>query len=134
MLITIVKDTYIRIDDDLILLGREDPSRNEERLAFEKLPPRPGDGYLLCVEHTPYQNDDIISQKADLQLSGHTHDGQLFPLHWAYNILGLNVHGLYHIGETDVYVSSGIAGWAAPLRSESHCVYEVVTISCKSCQ
>ena len=127
--VTIVKDAYVRLYDDLILLGREDPCRNGERVPFGKLPPRPGDGYLLCVEHTPYQNEDIISQKADLQLSGHTHDGQLFPLHWVYTLSGLKVHGLYNAGDTNVYVSSGIAGWGAPIRTESHCVYEIVTIS-----
>ena len=113
---------------DLILLGREDPSRTGERLPVEDLPPRPGEGYLLSIEHTPYQTDDTIAQRADLQLSGHTHAGQLLPMKLCYAIAGLNVHGLYHIGETDVYISSEISGWAVPLRTEAHCNFEVVTI------
>ena len=126
--ITIVKDNYIRLADDLILLGREDPSRPEERVKVSDLPAIPGEGYLICIEHTPYQPDDILAQKADLQLSGHTHDGQYFPLHTVYSLLGLYVNGYYHVGSTDLYVSPGIAGWAIPTRTESHCMYEVITL------
>lgn len=126
--ITIVKDAYIRLADDLILLGREDRSRPEERLRVDDLPPLPGEGYLICIEHTPYQPDDILAQKADLQLSGHTHDGQYFPMHMVYGLLGLYVNGYYRVGETDLYVTPGIAGWGIPTRTESHCMYEVVTL------
>ena len=126
--ITIVKDEYVRLADDLILLGREDPSRPEERLSPNDLPALPGEGYLICIEHTPYQPEDILAQKADLQLSGHTHDGQYFPLHTVYSLLGLYVKGYYRVGDTDLYVSPGIAGWAIPTRTESHCMYEVVTL------
>lgn len=126
--ITIVKDNYIRLADDLILLGREDPSRPKERVKVSDLPAKPGEGYLICIEHTPYQPDDILAQKADLQLSGHTHDGQYFPMHTVYSLLGLYVNGYYHVGSTDLYVSPGIAGWAIPTRTESHCMYEVITL------
>ena len=126
--ITIVKDDYVRLADDLILLGREDPSRPEERLSPNDLPALPGEGYLICIEHTPYQPEDILAQNADLQLSGHTHDGQYFPLHTVYALLGLYVKGYYRVANTDLYVSPGIAGWAIPTRTESHCSYEVVTL------
>lgn len=126
--ITIVKDDYIRLADDLILLGREDPSRPAERLSPGDLPARPGEGYLISVEHTPYQPEDILAQNADLQLSGHTHDGQYFPLHTVYGLIGLYVNGHYRVGNTDLYVTPGIAGWAIPTRTESHCMYEVITL------
>lgn len=126
--VTIVKDDYVRLADDLILLGREDPSRPEERLSPGDLPARPGEGYLISIEHTPYQPEDILAQNADLQLSGHTHDGQYFPLHTVYSLLGLYVKGYYRVGDTDLYVSPGIAGWAIPTRTESHCMYEVITL------
>ena len=126
--ITIVRDDYVRLADDLILLGREDPSRPAERLSVNDLPAVPGEGYLISIEHTPYQPDDILAQNADLQLSGHTHDGQYFPLHMVYSLLGLYVNGYYRVGNTDLYVTPGIAGWAIPTRTESHCMYEVITL------
>ena len=66
--------------------------------------------------------------KADLQLSGHTHAGQLFPLRCVYALIGLNVYGDYTIGDTQLYVTSGITGWYLPLRNEANCSYEVITL------
>jgi len=126
--INILYESFVEINDDLILLGREDPSHPDKRKEVKDLPSFPQDRYLLVVDHTPYQNDEIIELKADLQLSGHTHAAQFFPIVTIYKILDLNVYGDYYIGNTHLYVSSGISGWALPLRSEEHCNYEVVDL------
>lgn len=130
--ITILYNDWEQVEDDLVLLGMEDPSRPDKRIAISELRPRPDNTYVIALEHTPYQNDDIKETKADLQLSGHTHAGQFFPIRWLYTIAGLNTVGEYNIGDTTLYVSPGIAGWYLPLRSESHCHYEVITFSPKN--
>lgn len=126
--ITILCETYVEVNDDLILIGRDYPNKLHNRKATKDLLPLPEGKYIICIDHTPYKNEDILELKADLQLSGHTHAGQLFPLKLVYKILGLNVYGDYYIGETHLYVSSGIAGWGYPLRSEEHCYYEVFNL------
>lgn len=123
--ITILYEDFIKINDDLVLLGREDPSHPDERKAVKDLPALPYGSYIVSIDHTPYQNDEIIELKADLQLSGHTHAAQFFPIQTVYKILGLNVCGDYYIGDTHLYVTPGISGWALPLRSEAHCHYEI---------
>lgn len=123
--ITILYEDYVKINDDLVLLGREDPSRPEKRKAVKDLPSIPRNCYVVTIDHTPYQTQEIIELKADLQLSGHTHAAQFFPIQTIYKILNLNVLGDYYIGDTHLYVSPGISGWALPLRSEGHCQYEV---------
>lgn len=127
--IQILYENFEMINDDLILLGREDPSHPKERKAVKDLPVWPKDRYVICMDHTPYQNDEIMEVGADLQLSGHTHAGQLFPLKTLYALAGLNVVGDYHIGDFDLYVSPGVSGWYLPLRNESHCYYEVFELS-----
>ena len=126
--IRILKDELETVSEDLVLLGREDPSHPDERKAPEDLPEYPEGTYVIALEHTPYQTEDIQKQKADLQLSGHTHAGQLFPLRILYTVAGLRVVGEYQEGNTTVYVSPGITGWFYPLRNESHCWYEVITL------
>ena len=128
--ITILEDEYIILNDDLIVLGRED-SNKEERKEVGSLKPWPKDHYVICVDHSPYQTDDIIKTKADLQLSGHTHAGQYFPLKTLYTLAGLNVYGNYRIEDTDLYVSSGISGWYSPFRNEEGCHYEIINLSKK---
>ena len=126
--IKILYEDYVEINDDLILLGREDPSHPDKRKAIKDLPQLPKDKYVFVLDHTPYQNQEIIELKADLQFSGHTHAAQFFPIKTIYKLLKLNVYGDYYIGDTHLYVSSGIAGWYLPLRSEAHCYYEVINL------
>ena len=126
--IIILNEDYTEIGEDLIVIGREDKSRPEKRKAVKDLPAMPSDHYMITIDHTPYQEDEIIELNADLQLSGHTHAGQLFPVKTIYRLIGINTYGDYYIGNTHLYVSSGIAGWYLPLRSEAHCNYEVFTL------
>lgn len=126
--IKILKDEWINISDDLVLFGREDISRSE-RKALADIPARPSDAFVLLIDHSPYQKEDITNSGADLQLSGHSHAGQLFPLKTLYGLAGYDAYGNYHYGNTDLYVSSGAAGWGFPFRTEEACHYEIVTLS-----
>ena len=126
--IIILKDEWTAFSDDIVLLGREDASHPDERLAVEELPARPEDSYVICVDHSPFQNEDILKTKADLQLSGHTHAGQVFPIRWIYELARLNVVYTYRIGDTDLYVSPGIGNWCCPFRNETHCSYAVIDL------
>ena len=126
--ITILQDNWAQIADDLVLFGREDFSMSS-RLPLDKLPSMPGNAFVLSVDHSPYQYDDIANFGADFQLSGHTHAGQFIPLQIIYNLLGFDAYGWYKHGNTDVYVSSGIAGWCFPFRTEATCNFDVVTLT-----
>ena len=83
---------------------------------------------MLSIDHSPFEYADIIATKADLQISGHSHAGQLFPLKTIYNLGGFNAYGKYHHGDTDVFVSSGFSGWGVPLRTEVRSEYVVVNL------
>ena len=82
----------------------------------------------LAALHPRFPADDILKTDADLQLSGHTHAGQYFPLRFVYMLARLNVVGEYRIGNTDLYVSPGIGGWGMPFRNESRSQFEYVHI------
>ncbi len=126
--IRILYEEFENINDDLVIMGREDPSHPDSRKAVKDLPKTQSSRYFVVLDHTPYQNQEIVELKADLQLSGHTHAAQFFPIMTIYKILGLNVYGDYYIGDTHLYVSPGIGGWYLPLRSEAHCNYEVLKL------
>ena len=63
------------------------------------------------------------------QLSGHSHAGQFFPLKYIYMFGEKYVYGDYQVGNTRLYVSSGITGWYYPFRTSAHCNYEVVHLA-----
>ena len=123
--IRILCEDFVEINEDLILLGREDPTHPGQRTAVKDLPDVPEGCYVICIDHTPYQNEEIEELGADLQISGHTHAAQFFPEMTVYKLLGLNVYGDYTIGDTHLVVSPGISGWALPLRSEGPSADEV---------
>ena len=124
--ITSLQDKYI-VFDDIVILGREDYD-SDKRTKVENLRERPKGKYVINVDHSPYQYEDIKKTNADLQLSGHVHAGQMFPLRTLYTFAVDNICGSYRSGNTDIYVSSGFSGWCFPLRSEGHCNYEVINL------
>jgi uncharacterized protein len=71
---------------------------------------------LVLLAHQPKAIFEAAQHGVDLQLSGHTHGGQLFP--WKY-FVGLDqpyVAGLHTHGDSQVYVSSGTGYWGPPMR------------------
>lgn len=125
--IQILQDEWVRLSDDLVLFGREDYSM-ETRKRVDQIAPRPEDAFVLLADHSPYETQDIVESGADLQVSGHSHAGQLFPLQALYRLLGYDAYGFFRHGETKLYVSSGASGWCFPFRTEEACHYEVVNL------
>ena len=124
---TILKDDYVQIDEDLVLLGREDVSRGEERSRYADLT-CPYEGMLIVADHQPYDEEQLAEEVSTLQISGHSHAGQLFPLQAVYRILGLPAYGSFRYAGTQLYVSSGAGLWGTPIRTEERCEWVLVTI------
>ena len=130
--ISILKDEIAVISDDLVLLGREDISEGVGRCSVSQLPSLPKEAYLVCNDHAPKRLGELRELGADLQVSGHSHAGQYFPNLYIYRIGSYRAYGDYRIGNTDLYVSPGIAGWYVPFRTQAHCSYEVITVTPKT--
>ena len=128
--LTILKDEYQRISDDLMLIGREDLTAGKGRKDSQSLRKRNPDAnaFLLAAEHQPYNTADTVALGPDLQVSGHSHGGQLFPLRTLYTALGYESFGEYQHGDTTLLVSSGESAWKLPVRTESPCEYVHVTL------
>ena len=127
--IRILSDEYVKAADDLILLGREDISAGDLRLPWAQLlNPYEGEGALVVADHQPYDEEQLAAEVSALQLSGHTHAGQLWPLQFVYRLLGLPAYGEFQEPGTRLYVSAGESGWMLPLRTEAHCEWELITL------
>jgi predicted MPP superfamily phosphohydrolase len=71
---------------------------------------------VVLMAHQPVQVEDAARQGVDLQLSGHTHGGQLFPFTLVVALQQPVVAGLARIDDTQVYVTSGAGFWGPPVR------------------
>ena len=72
---------------------------------------------VLLLAHQPKQIVDAITHGVDLQISGHTHGGQIWPFHFLVRIDQPVVQGLSRHGErTQLYTSRGTGFWGPPFR------------------
>ena len=121
-----VVDEYIPLASDLTLLGRQEYNSKDRKKIADLENPYP-DTYLLVADHQPFGFQDNSKLGVDLQLSGHTHAGQLFPLRWVYAIQ-IYSYGEYKYNKSTLYVSSGASGWQNPYRFEVPCEYNIITL------
>ncbi len=72
---------------------------------------------VVLMAHRPSQVDAAVAADVGLQLSGHTHGGQLFPMGMLTRIAEPYLSGLHHhAGRTQVYVTRGTGYWGPPMR------------------
>ena len=81
---------------------------------FQKLLAERSDNFVLLLKHQPYVND---REKFNLQISGHTHGGQIFPFELVTRFFFPRNYGYYKLGENRLlYVSRGAGTWGPPVR------------------
>ena len=107
--------------DGVQLAGRKDPSRDKKladtRLTpDELLAPLDPDAPIFVIDHQPKELEELAAAGADLDLSGHTHDGQLFPGNLLLPIVWDNPCGYLQMGEMHSVVTSGLGVWGPDMR------------------
>jgi len=120
--ITVLRDNYIKLANAFYVIGRDDLGHgSRERKELSELMSGIDSSYpIILLDHHPIDLRAAQKSSIDLQLSGHTHRGQVFPsqlitgkifeLDW-----GLLKKGAYHL-----IVSSGYGTWGPPLRIGNH--------------
>lgn len=121
--ITMLFDESILIQDDFYLIGRRD-AKNSERKELHNLTDNlDKDKFMLVLDHQPMVEE---GSEIDLQLSGHTHNGQIFPANLITKLRYSNLYG-YYDEEYPMIVTSGAGTWGFPMRMGTQS--EVVLIS-----
>ncbi|WP_301252930.1 metallophosphoesterase, partial [Streptomyces somaliensis] len=70
----------------------------------------------VLLAHQPVVIHDAVRHGVDLQLSGHTHGGQMWPGNFLAELANPTVAGLERYGDTQLYVSRGAGAWGPPVR------------------
>ncbi|AGZ44003.1 hypothetical protein AFR_28710 [Actinoplanes friuliensis DSM 7358] len=70
----------------------------------------------VLLAHQPRMIDEAVEHGVDLQLSGHTHGGQLWPGPYVAELVMPTVAGLHRYGDTQLYVTRGAGAWGPPVR------------------
>ncbi|MFZ0391440.1 MAG: metallophosphoesterase [Calditrichia bacterium] len=118
--ITFLQDSVIRINDSFYLAGRKDLTAQrwgQGRKPLEEilqgidrsLP-------VIMMDHQPFHLEQAQQNEVDLQLSGHTHHGQLYPFNYITEKIFEVSWGYKQKGNTHYYVSCGAGTWGPPMR------------------
>jgi predicted MPP superfamily phosphohydrolase len=134
--VKVLRDKYIKIQNSFYLVGREDSSSaiygyNRAKLdslltgVDKKLP-------VLLLDHQPTDLDEPRKEGIDLQLSGHTHAGQLFPISLVTSAIYEEDNGYLKDNSFNLIVTCGYGTWGPAIRIGSQS--EIVDINIKFAQ
>jgi len=120
--IRLLNDTAVLIDDSFYLAGREDLTINQflhkkRKTLSEIVSDIDKAKPVILLDHQPFKLEQAEHNGIDLQLSGHTHHGQLWPFNFITKMVYELSRGYKKKGTTHYYVSSGVGGWGPPIRT-----------------
>ena len=114
--IRLLQDEAVPIDDALILAGRKDARSRNRKPVAEVLSSARRDLPVVLIAHRPTGFDEARLAGVDIQLSGHTHHGQLFPVNFVTQTTNTTSAGVISKG-TERISSSPAASKAGARRS-----------------
>ena len=129
--IQLLRDSVITLTNGIQLIGRDDranPARSslqELMVNIDKSKP------IILLDHQPYKLMESEIAGIDLQFSGHTHRGQVWPMSLVTDYLFEQSHGYRQWGNSHIYVSSGLSLWGPPFRIGTESEMVVFQLSMK---
>ncbi len=119
--ITVLRDTTTLIAGSILVAGRED--RDSPRFGGKKrkeiaeiLQNADHSLPIILIDHQPFHLEKAVEAGVDLQLSGHTHDGQMWPFNYITKAVYEVSRGYLLKGNTHFFVSNGVGTWGPPVR------------------
>ncbi len=123
--INLIRDNALLIDSSFYLVGREDRAKKQfsgkARKELSEIMKDVNKALpIIMMDHQPFNLEQARQNDVDLQVSGHTHNGQLWPFNYIVKKVYELAWGYKLIGNTHYYVSCGAGGWGPPVRTGSH--------------
>ena len=132
----VLRDQWAVVDNSFVLAGRDDLSKpgftGIQRGSMEEiltdLPEQYRSLPLVVMDHQPAALDEARNAGTALMLSGHTHNGQLWPFNFVTELRYENPLGLLTKGDFHSIVSAGTGTWGPPLRTTGRAEVLLVTV------
>ncbi len=130
--VTVLRDRSVVVDGAFTLVGRDDRASSllgSARRPLGSIEGVGGDLPVIVMDHTPNDLGEAEEAGVALQVSGHTHRGQLWPFNLVTSRLFEQDWGFHERGGTLFYVSCGVGAWGPPIRTSSRPEVVVLNIT-----
>jgi uncharacterized protein len=127
--IKILCDTIMAIDSSFNLGGRYDSHFRLRKSIGELMKSQKESLPMILLDHRPTEIGEVSNTTTDVQLSGHTHNGQLFPINLITRKIYRISWGYQKIGNTHFFVTSGIRLWGPHVRTTGKSEIMVINIT-----
>ncbi len=119
--IRMIRDDVVKVQDAFYVAGRDDRDKRRfsgrERMPLGEILDGADRRYpVILLDHQPFYLEKAAELGVDLQLSGHTHHGQLWPLNYITQAMYTISHGYGEVNGMHAYVSNGVGTWGPPVR------------------
>lgn len=116
--------------DGLNIIGRKDVSLASRQEIKDLTAQVDLSQFTVLMDHQPLGLRDNADAGVDLQISGHTHAGQIWPTGKLMELMGVSEmnYGYKMIDKMNMIVTSGIGGWGYAIRTGGHCEYVIINI------
>ena len=118
--IQLLRDSVVTLPNGIQLIGRDDRHNRKRRSLQELMVNVDKSKPIILLDHQPFDLEETEAAGIDLQFSGHTHHGQIWPISWVTESIFEQSHGYRQWGNSHVYVSSGLSLWGPPFRIGTH--------------
>ncbi len=115
--ITLLRDTMLNIDHSFYLAGRNDERVRQRKSVNEILQNISPDLPIILLDHRPTRLQEVSQTPVNIQFSGHTHNGQLFPINYIIHRMYELSWGHEKIRNTHFFVTSGLRLWGPPVKT-----------------
>ena len=114
---------------DLCIIGRDDRTNQHRDSLGVVMKGADRSKYCILLDHQPYHLEQAERQHVDLQFSGHTHHGQVWPISWITEHVYECAFGAHQRGDTRYYITSGLGLWGGKFRIGTRSEYVVAEVS-----
>ena len=125
--ITLLRDSTLTVGD-LLIVGRDDRSNRHRKSTAQLLAGADRSKFIILLDHQPYHLEELQQCGVDFQFSGHTHEGQVWPISLIVHSMYEDAWGFCQKGDTRYYVSSGMGIWGGKYRIGTRSEYVIATI------
>jgi predicted MPP superfamily phosphohydrolase len=112
----LLRDSVAQPTGDICIVGRDDRTNANRKPLKEIMQGIDHNKLIILLDHQPQHLEEALEAGVDFQFSGHTHDGQVWPLNYVTGKLYEKSYGYLRKDSTQYYITSGLGLWGAHLR------------------